>query len=227
MYKSKSRVAFATSLFLLFYFLWRTPKATCRTTLEPEKILENVLRARLRTATSQLHGDHVSHGICWGCLEAGLEWSAEQERRIRFLAELNGRVWNAGREGNPSDMEKCLDDGSAAGIRAIDLLFGLAGAALAKVGDLWARGELTVRDEHRFSDTCEGLLALVESKVGELMPASSDCPKVLLAPVPGNEFVGFTPEKNALASTVVPARSTLNELSSLRQNKQVPTWPQV
>lgn len=137
----------------------------------------------------------VSHGICDRCLPGMLGekgevagWTAEQESRIKFLGDINNRFWLAGQQGDSAQMEELVREGLGESIRPIDMLFGWAGPALVRVGELWACNELTVRDEHCFTESVEVFIDIIsrhESQTRGLTIA--DDHRVLLTNVQGNE----------------------------------------
>jgi methanogenic corrinoid protein MtbC1 len=158
----------------------------------------------------------VSHGMCQDCGVRGLEWSPEEEDRIGRLADLNRRIWAAGRSGDQEELTAVVQEALRSRVRPIDLLFGIAGPALVRVGELWASNELTVADEHQFTRVCEKLVRLIAGHIGrrEAVPSSGS---VLLANVQGNEhFLGIEFVKLGLESIGLRAELSLLDIPAER-----------
>ncbi len=134
----------------------------------------------------------LTHGLCPRCAKLGLHWSVEQERRIEYLGDLASKFWKAGVTRDIGELKNIIDDAVKNRIRPIDLLFGLAGPSLTKVGDLWAKNLLTIQEEHAFTKTCERFIEMIRNRV-QLNPRTSrdseenSSPRILLATIPGNE----------------------------------------
>jgi methanogenic corrinoid protein MtbC1 len=129
----------------------------------------------------------VSHGMCEKCAPIGLDWTPEQENRIKHLADLNRRFWKAGSTGRVDQLEELANEGIREGIRPIDLLFGLAGPSLVNVGRLWESNSLTVAEEHRFTRSCETFIELISARIRGTAPQSPASGGILLTSVYGNE----------------------------------------
>ncbi len=133
----------------------------------------------------------LTHGMCATCSKSGLEWTEEESERIQTLAGLHRKFWKAGRDGDPDRIKDLAERGIQAGVRPIDLLFGFAAPALAKVGEMWANNTLTFEDEHRFTRSCEYLATLVAQQAGLASPDQDLQPgedgSVLLASVQGSK----------------------------------------
>lgn len=152
----------------------------------------------------------VSHGLCVSCAKTGIDWSDEQEARVRGLADLNRRFWAAGLVGDPDAMIALAEEAVREGIRPIDLLFGLAGPLLVKVGDLWESGELTVAEEHRFTFACEAVIRLVSRHVKTPVASGGS---VLLSTIEGNEHtLGLRFAQLGLASIGIASTWVTQEL---------------
>lgn len=135
-----------------------------------------------------LEDRRFSHGLCASCATAGLDISDEQFARTKYLQDLNGRFWSAAKDENHAEMIRLADEGISENIRPIDILFGIAGPLLYKVGELWAKNEITYHEEQRFTRSCETLIELVSQRAEKEKDSTrkSDSGTVLLSNVKGN-----------------------------------------
>lgn len=155
---------------------------------------------------------NVTHGLCARCAQTASQITLEQEKRIQRLGDFFSGFWKAGREQNITNMKNLIDEALRVGIRPIDLLYGIAAPALAKIGDLWAKNEITVQEEHRFTKSCETFIDLIAQRIHKNVIPS----RILLANVPGNEhylglrFTQLGLMSIGLASEIMPLGSSLN-----------------
>ncbi len=157
---------------------------------------------RYQGEKAPFHDRKISHDICEKCAEQGLVWSEEQTLKIQRLTDLNRQFWKAGLAGDLNGINALMIEGFQNGVRPIDMLFGLVGPSLVRVGELWESKNLTVNDEHRFTATCEAFINQIASHI-QHDGAVTRVPdrKVLLANVPGNEhFLGIRFASLGLAS---------------------------
>ena len=135
-----------------------------------------------------LENRKFSHGMCKACAKVGLFIPDEQSTRMDYLVDLNRRFWVAGESENHAEIIKLAEEGMSQGVRPIDILYGFAGPMLYKVGELWARNEITHLDEQRFTRSCETLVELVSKRISQIRDPDSKTRSgtVLLTNVEGN-----------------------------------------
>jgi len=119
----------------------------------------------------------VTHGICPSC-ELAFE-SYEPSPSEMLAKQLVGELESAGRNGKFAEAAGTIQRALTAGILPSEVMIGVLHPALARIGELWEAGEITVADEHRFTAFCLGVI--------ERLPPSrvaSAGPTLLLAPLP-------------------------------------------
>lgn len=91
----------------------------------------------------------VSHGICEQCaskvIADDIEPSVFQARAL--FETLEEAVHN----GDFEATGRAIDDALEAGLRPSEIMIGALHPALARVGELWEAGKISVADEHRFT----------------------------------------------------------------------------
>jgi methanogenic corrinoid protein MtbC1 len=90
----------------------------------------------------------ISHSICRACYP---KLAALGEADIDALAGVIGfykRLGELALSGEPADIDSILAESRQLGIRPVDLMVGILQPLLARVGDLWSAGELSVAGEH-------------------------------------------------------------------------------
>ncbi len=156
----------------------------------------------------------MSHGLCLQCSETALNLTSEQEERIERLGEFSRRFWNAGFNRDQMALIELIQEAIFFGIRPIDLLYGIAAPAMGKIGDLWAKNQITVQEEHRFTNICKSFIDLIAQQI----PPVIGPPRIFLANVPENEhglglrFTELGLHSMGLACEVVPVGSSLREI---------------
>jgi methanogenic corrinoid protein MtbC1 len=164
----------------------------------------------------------VSHGMCEKCAPKGLDWTPEQENRIKYLADLNRRFWKAGSTSRTDELEELANEGIREGIRPIDLLFGLAGPSLVNVGRLWECNSLTVAEEHRFTRSCETFIELISAHIRGNGPHAHTTGSILLTGVYGNQHdLGVRFAMLGLASMGLKAETLLPAVPAKELIKRV------
>jgi methanogenic corrinoid protein MtbC1 len=119
----------------------------------------------------------VTHGICPGC-EVAFETYEPSPSEI-LAKRLVGELESAGRNGEFGPAAAAIQRALAAGILPSEVMIGILHPALARIGQLWETGEVTVAEEHRFTAFClEVIERLPPSRV------ESASPTLLLAPSP-------------------------------------------
>lgn len=133
----------------------------------------------------------ISHGICEACA-ASVKSGDFDAGRIESLRDYQQRLLRAAPIGDEREIDRLINDGTSLGIRPEDLLVGLLQPLLYDIGEKWARGEVSVADEHNFSSLSlviiEALFA--RARVADLRQSQS--PRVLLICAEGNyHFLGL------------------------------------
>lgn len=176
-----------------------------------------------------------SHGMCKACAERGLSLTDTQYSRIEYLVDLNRRFWSAGQAEDHHEIIKLAEEGVSQGLRPIDILFGIAGPLLYKVGECWAQNRLTYMDEQRFTRSCETLIGHVAQRISQSSDLAVDAKDgtqrqtVLLTNVEGNiHTLGLQFASIGLASLGITSKIIFPSLKPedllslvLRENIQV------
>jgi methanogenic corrinoid protein MtbC1 len=127
----------------------------------------------------------ITHGMCARCAQLGLEVLDENVELARTLQEIQRAFWKAGRSGDLAEASSLIDRATALGMRPVEVLIGLMAPLLYEVGEMWARNEVTIADEHRFTALCRSLVAVVAEKVRP--PGPTRRPDLLLMNAAGND----------------------------------------
>lgn len=101
----------------------------------------------------------LTHGVCAECAPRVADFSlaertAAHEFRLFFSALHRTAV-----HGSRIEASHLLEESQRLGIRPMDLMMGLLQPLLREIGRLWARGEITVATEHRFTALATDLVA--------------------------------------------------------------------
>lgn len=88
---------------------------------------------------------------------------------------------SAGRSGDFQACSATMDAALEAGLRASEILVGVLHPALVRIGQLWESGEITVAEEHRFTDSALRLMDRLPFPQSPQPP-----PLVILANYPDN-----------------------------------------
>lgn len=133
----------------------------------------------------------ISHGICKACA-ASMKSGTLDAGRIESLRDYQQRLLRAVPIGDEREIDRLIDDGTSLGIRPEDLLVGMLQPLLYDIGDKWARGEVSVADEHGFSSLSLVIIEALFSRAGVTDLRQSPSPRVLLICAEGNyHFLGL------------------------------------
>jgi methanogenic corrinoid protein MtbC1 len=123
----------------------------------------------------------LTHGICDACEKAVHEYVAG--RSTLLARELLAELTQLGARGDLTECDRFVRSALGAGIRPSEILIGLLHPALGEIGEQWERGEVDVRDEHRFTAFASRVLQLVP------LPHVSTTvrPSIVLAMMEGNQ----------------------------------------
>lgn len=130
----------------------------------------------------------ISHGICELC-ESNWKMSSSSEsmERLEPLREVQRRLHSAGQSGNLSDARAALSAAVRLGVRPIDFLMGILQPCLYEVGDKWAKGQVSVADEHRFTSIASSIIEVASTHSGHFNSLiQAQKPRVVLANSLGN-----------------------------------------
>jgi len=121
----------------------------------------------------------LTHGICRVCRERETFHDQEALERLdpvkRFFAEIKVLALS----GAPFAPRDLLEQSRRLGIAPLDFLMGILQPLLYEIGERWARGEVTVVTEHRFTALTAAFIQLAE--IGLQAPPASDARVVLLS----------------------------------------------
>lgn len=112
----------------------------------------------------------ISHGMCALCAASHRELSDRDIERATEIGNLQADLMRHGRRADVRTVSTLLDRAFVAGVRPVDAVVGLLAPALHELGASWARGEVTVADEHRFSAFAESILEVVAGRALESAP---------------------------------------------------------
>jgi methanogenic corrinoid protein MtbC1 len=129
----------------------------------------------------------ITHSICESCLRRG---RAEDEMRIKTMGAIGAfynRLQEASDSGDFVQSSSLIDEGLGLGLKISDLAWGVLQPLLYRIGDRWAKGELSVVNEHKFSATAVAAVELLFTKDAALQPRRQHRePDVLLVMAEGN-----------------------------------------
>ncbi len=129
----------------------------------------------------------LTHGICAACAERNAMAGGDPVARIQPIVDFHARLRKEARGGFVTGPHEIFEMGVALGIQPVDLLIGLLQPALYEIGELWARGEVTVAAEHRFSTMVDNLTTLVLDRLShDRGPRPVEAPDYLLVNADGN-----------------------------------------
>ncbi len=135
---------------------------------------------RLIGETEPLHDFALSHGICRACqqrLLAGENLKDVHQSTIDFFA----RLFRQARVGDRATCAELVSAGLSLGYGPTDLLMGVIQPALWAIGKSWEEGEVSVADEHRFTEWCRTAFSSLPSLPAEAAPL-----ELLIFQAPGN-----------------------------------------
>jgi len=172
----------------------------------------------------------LSHGVCDQCEKNGVPQDDAAVDAIQPVAEYFRKLQSAVRKGDLPRASTLIDEGQDRGLQPFDLAWGVLHPLLCEVGELWAKGELTVAGEHRASTLVMSALDLLFERHPEAQAhRQAPQPFALLCAAEGNyHSIGLRVLELGLAmkgvdSLVVmpglPAKEVLALVQSLRPPK--------
>ncbi len=129
----------------------------------------------------------ITHVLCPKCAESGLYENLDALEGLRHLADFFNELRREVLAGIGTDPSHWVTAAYEKGIKPQDLLLGLIQPALYETGELWAKGEVTVAIEHRFSLFVEEMVGFIHTHYPELNKNRQlQKPEVLLTNANGN-----------------------------------------
>ena len=166
----------------------------------------------------------MTHGICPACVRK-LKDRRFDDRFLVRVRTLGERIMTTVYDGGSLHVDGILDEGRNIGMRPIDLVIGVLQPSLYKVGELWASGDITVEDEHRFTRFALRMVEKITAQMPDALVRAKR-PLVLLARPESNEHtlglhcVALHRATRNLSSRVLPAGVTAGELLSAVREAQ-------
>jgi methanogenic corrinoid protein MtbC1 len=129
----------------------------------------------------------ITHSICETCLKSGYADDVRRIKAMEALAIYYSRLQAASDAGDFVHASTLIDEGLSLGLKIGDLACGVLQPLLYRIGDRWAKGELSVVNEHKFSATAVAAIELLFTKDAVLQPRRQHRePDVLLVMAEGN-----------------------------------------
>lgn len=130
---------------------------------------------------------YLSHGICSRCEAKGIALDPaaidSTQPLSRYFREKRALVM----EGVKAPPAEWIKEGLQLHIKPDDLLIGIVQPLLYEVGELWARGEITIAREHAFTAFAEGLVEeIYRQSPGLARLRQGPDPDILLTNAEGN-----------------------------------------
>ncbi len=129
--------------------------------------------------TPPLQDFRVTHGICEACFQQIATYT--RTPGVLQAQAIFQSLESAGRSGDFQSCSAAIEAAFEAGLRTSEVMVGVLHPALARIGQLWESGEITVTEEHRFTDFALQLM----SRLRFPQPPESR-PLVILAAYPEN-----------------------------------------
>jgi len=129
-----------------------------------------------------------THGMCLECEIKGLDLTETEVQHTNKLRALQEQLFEAGKSEDLGAARRIVDGAVEAGVRPVDVLLGLLGPLLYRIGDEWESGTLSVSDEHRYTSFCETVFEVVkeETRAEIATDAPSEKMSILLLNAHGN-----------------------------------------
>jgi len=126
----------------------------------------------------------LTHVLCPVCAARGLNIGDRDFELLTQLRELQSDLYSCGRDGALDRIDLLVERSRLMGIRPIDMVVGLLSPMLVQIGILWATKQISVRDEHRFSEFASRFLMAIAKNIPPL--SNEPSAQVLLACADGN-----------------------------------------
>jgi methanogenic corrinoid protein MtbC1 len=159
--------------------------------------------------------------ICTDCAGKILNISDEAFARIKKLQAIQKIILEAGLSQDKKTAYNAIDLARSEGVQTIDLLMGVVSPLLWKIGDMWAAGTITVRDEHRFTAFINTILERIENDDLTKIPINNQKNiDILLMNAPRNtHFLGVRVlnlwlQSKGVRSLVIQSKSNISMIFS-------------
>ncbi len=129
----------------------------------------------------------MSHGICASCFEQGRVDDPTAIGTVMPVAIFFRRIRSEARRGFTTAGAAVLEEAETLKIRPLELLVGLLQPALDEIGHLWARGDVTVAAEHRFSAMVQTVATLVLERARKAITNPAQPPEFMLVNADENQ----------------------------------------
>jgi methanogenic corrinoid protein MtbC1 len=149
----------------------------------------------------------TEYGICKNCFQSAGQGEQDFLRNSRAIILFYEKIEQFSLSGNFQSAQQLFNEATKLGFRPLDLAIGVIQPLLYKVGACWARGEISIAEEHHFTSYCESLLALIRQN---LLPSEeftqTTQPEVLLINVGDNyHTIGIRLVELWLATHSIPS----------------------
>jgi methanogenic corrinoid protein MtbC1 len=169
--------------------------------------------------TEPYHNFSLSHGICEQC-EKSIATAHEKTINLaRELGEIHKTIRSAARRNDLEAVELAIEHANAAGIRSADILMGVLSPLLYKIGLAWQRGNITIKEEHHFTEFAEKIYKLIAAKTQSALPPTNTSERPILlmntttnAHNLGVRFVSLWLESLGLRSKIVEMPKNYHDL---------------
>jgi methanogenic corrinoid protein MtbC1 len=129
----------------------------------------------------------MTHGICKKCGDSDVVENPVSAQRLQPLVEFFSSLREKARAGLVASTADLPRAAFRLGIQPQDLLIGMVQPALYEIGELWARGEVTIAAEHKFSAFADSLVGALYAHYPELdLRRQAPSPDILLVNAEGN-----------------------------------------
>lgn len=129
----------------------------------------------------------ITHGICQSCQTQKKFDDREAISWGKAINDFYTQLQEEIKSGQFSAASILFDQGLKIGLRPLDLLIGIIQPILYDVGRKWKLNQLSVLDEHRFSELTQELISVINTRFPELKNFSnSKTPKIILTNAPNN-----------------------------------------
>jgi methanogenic corrinoid protein MtbC1 len=129
-----------------------------------------------------------THGQCASCHSQRVHLREDMELRLQAMREFSQKYFLSARDGltfaNPREF---VAEGKALGLGPLDLFMGIVQPLLYRIGEAYARGEITIAREHKFTDFAERILFHIQEQLALDVKSSSKGVDVLLLAAEGNQ----------------------------------------
>jgi methanogenic corrinoid protein MtbC1 len=129
----------------------------------------------------------ISHSICAACAALPTEHLSARVTSIQPIVDFMADLWRLGFRGGGAGLSEVTERARALNVTSSDLLVGLLTPLLSTLGREWAKGSVSIADEHRFTAFFEGVVHEIRAtEPGFDSHVDVGQPNILLANCAGN-----------------------------------------